>query len=164
METTRLALKFSALAAATLCAVAGLTGETVNVGANQTKAPKAQAALKELLTKQAADWNRGDIDAFMRGYWKSSETTFAGSSGISRGWQTVLEHYHKGYPDRAAMGHLEFSEIEVTPLGNEAALILGRWHLTRDAGPVGGIFTLVARRFPEGWRIIHDHTSTDATK
>jgi ketosteroid isomerase-like protein len=131
-------------------------------GAQQTQ--DTDAALKELLTRQAADWNRGDIDAFMRGYWKSEETTFAGTSGISRGWQTVLEHYHKGYPDRAAMGHLEFSEIEVTPLGNDAALILGRWHLTRDAGPVGGIFTLVARKFPEGWRIIHDHTSTDATK
>jgi beta-aspartyl-peptidase (threonine type) len=62
------------------------------------------------------------------------------------------------------MGHLDFSELEITPLGNDAALILGRWHLNRDAGPVGGIFTLVARRFPEGWRIIHDHTSTDAAK
>jgi ketosteroid isomerase-like protein len=131
-------------------------------GAQQTQ--DTSVALKELLSRQTADWNRGDIDAFMRGYWKSEETTFAGTSGISRGWQTVLEHYHKGYPDRTAMGHLDFSEIEVTPLGNDAALILGRWHLTRDAGPVGGIFTLVARKFPEGWRIIHDHTSTDATK
>jgi SnoaL-like domain len=105
-----------------------------------------------------------DIDGFMRGYWNSSETTFAGASGISRGWQTVLDHYHKNYPNRATMGHLDFSEIEITSLGNDAALILGRWHLNRDAGPVGGIFTLVARRFPEGWRIIHDHTSTDAVK
>jgi ketosteroid isomerase-like protein len=130
----------------------------------QEKAQSADVALRALLASQAADWNRGDIDAFMRGYWNSPETTFAGTSGISRGWQTVLDHYHKNYPDRAAMGHLDFGEIEVTPLGNDAALILGRWHLTRDAGPVGGIFTLVARRFPEGWRIIHDHTSTDAAK
>jgi ketosteroid isomerase-like protein len=124
----------------------------------------ADVALRALLTSQTADWNRGDIDAFMRGYWNSPDTTFAGASGVSRGWQTVLDHYHKGYPDRAAMGHLDFSELEITPLGNDAALILGRWHLNRDAGPVGGIFTLVARRFPEGWRIIHDHTSTDAAK
>lgn len=130
----------------------------------QERAPSADAALRALLTAQAADWNRGDIDAFMRGYWNSRETTFAGTSGVSRGWQTVLDHYHKNYPDRAAMGHLDFSEIEITPLGSDAALILGRWHLNRDAGPVGGIFTLVARRFPEGWRIIHDHTSTDAAK
>jgi ketosteroid isomerase-like protein len=100
----------------------------------------------------------------MRGYWNSPEITFAGTTGISRGWQTVLDHYHKNYPDSATMGHLDFGEIEVTPLGNDAALIVGRWHLTRDAGPVGGIFTLVARRFPEGWRIIHDHTSTDGVK
>ena len=130
----------------------------------QDRSQSADAALRALLTAQAAAWNRGDIDAFMRGYWNSPETTFAGTSGVSRGWQTVLDHYHKNYPDRAAMGHLDFSEIEITPLGNDAALILGRWHLTRDAGPVGGIFTLVARRFPEGWRIIHDHTSTDAPK
>jgi ketosteroid isomerase-like protein len=122
------------------------------------------AALRALLTSQAADWNRGDIDAFMRGYWKSEETTFSGTAGVARGWQTVLDHYHKNYPDRAAMGHLDFSEIEITPLGNDAAMILGRWHLTRDAGPIGGVFTLVARKFPEGWRIIHDHTSTDAAK
>jgi ketosteroid isomerase-like protein len=133
-------------------------------GSQQEKTQSADAAVRALLASQAADWNRGDIDAFMRGYWNSSETTFAGASGISRGWQTVLDHYHKNYPDRATMGHLDFSEIEVTSLGNDAALILGRWHLTRDAGPVGGIFTLVARRFPEGWRIIHDHTSTDAAK
>ncbi len=62
------------------------------------------------------------------------------------------------------MGHLDFSEIEITPLGNDASMILGRWHLSRDAGPIGGVFTLVARKFPEGWRIIHDHTSTDAAK
>ena len=136
----------------------------ISAGAQQEKAQDVDAALRALLTAQAADWNRGDIDGFMQGYWKSEETTFAGTSGVSRGWQTVLDHYHKNYPDRAAMGHLDFSEIEITPLGNDAALILGRWHLNRDSGPVGGIFTLVARRFPEGWRIVHDHTSTDAPK
>jgi beta-aspartyl-peptidase (threonine type) len=135
---------------------------SVSFGQNKTQG--ADAELRALLTAQAADWNRGDIDGFMRGYWNSPEITFAGTSGVSRGWQTVLDHYHKNYPDRAAMGHLDFSEIEITPLGNDAALILGRWHLNRNAGPVGGIFTLVARRFPEGWRIIHDHTSTDAAK
>jgi len=152
--------------------VVGLRGRAVeateaglgSVGAVQEKLQSADAALRALLAAQAADWNRGDIDGFMKGYWKSGETTFAGASGISRGWQTVLDHYHKNYPDRAAMGYLDFSEIEITPLGIDAALILGRWHLNRDAGPVGGIFTLVARRFPEGWRIIHDHTSTDAAK
>lgn len=152
-----------------LIALGGQIIEVSNAGAQpasaqQGVAKNAHVELRALLTSQAADWNRGDIDAFMRGYWNSPETTFAGASGVSRGWQTVLDHYHKNYPDHATMGHLDFSEIEITPLGNDAALILGRWHLNRDAGPVGGIFTLVARRFPEGWRIIHDHTSTDAGK
>ena len=126
--------------------VAGLHGRVTGAsgfgagsgdGSHQVKTQSVDAALRALLVSQAADWNRGDIDAFMRGYWNSPETTFAGTSGISRGWQTVLDHYHKNYPDRAAMGHLDFGEIEITPLGNDAALILGRWHLTRDAGPVG---------------------------
>jgi beta-aspartyl-peptidase (threonine type) len=99
----------------------------------------------------------------MRGYWRSEQLTFSGSTGVSRGWQAVLEHYHQNYPDRAAMGHLDFSGLEITALGNDAALILGKWHLDRESGAVGGVFTLVARRFPEGWRIIHDHTSTVAT-
>ena len=145
-------------------AMAASGASNPSVSFEQERAQSADAVLRLLLTAQAADWNRGDIDAFMRGYWNSPEITFAGTSGVSRGWQTVLDHYHKNYPDRAAMGHLDFSEIEITPLGNDAALILGRWHLNRDTGPVGGIFTLVARRFPEGWRIIHDHTSTDAPK
>jgi len=160
------------LVATTVVVVPALRGRMIEVAgagavspaAHQEKAQSVDFALRALLTTQTADWNRGDIDAFMRGYWNSPETTFAGASGVSRGWQTVLDHYHKNYPDRAAMGHLDFGEIEITSLGNDAALILGRWHLNRDAGPVGGIFTLVARRFPEGWRIIHDHTSTDAVK
>ena len=153
------------LAATIAGAVVTLSGGASEArGAGQQKAGSADAAIRALLTAQVADWNRGDIDAFMRGYWNSPETTFAGASGVSRGWQTVLDHYHKNYPNRAAMGHLDFSELEITPLGNDAALILGRWHLNREAGPVGGIFTLVARRFPEGWRSIHDHTSTDAAK
>jgi beta-aspartyl-peptidase (threonine type) len=160
------------LVTATTSGVVALRGGTTkasdagntSASVGQERAQSADATLRALLTAQAADWNRGDIDAFMRGYWNSPEITFAGTAGVSRGWQTVLEHYHKNYPDRATMGHLDFSEIEITPLGNDAALILGRWHLNRDAGPVGGIFTLIARRFPEGWRIIHDHTSTDASK
>src|SRR5579864_4566523 len=131
------------LVATTAIGVATLRGlalkargaSNASVSSDQERTQSADAALRTLLTAQAADWNRGDIDAFMRGYWNSPEITFAGTSGVSRGWQTVLDHYHKNYPDRAAMGHLDFSEIEITPLANDAALILGRWHLNRDAGP-----------------------------
>jgi len=119
-------------------------------------------AITAVLAEQQAAWNRGDVDAFMKDYWDSPELTFAGSSGITRGWQPVLARYRKNYPDQKAMGHLDFSNVEVRELGKDAALVLGRWHLKRESDQLGGVFTLVFRRFPEGWRIIHDHTSLDA--
>jgi ketosteroid isomerase-like protein len=122
-----------------------------------------QSAVTAVLNDQVAAWNRGDVEAFMSGYWNSPDLTFAGSSGITRGFQPVLERYRKNYPDQKAMGQLDFSQLEVHPLGQDAALVLGRWHLTRDSGEVGGVFSLVFRRFPDGWKIIHDHTSRDAS-
>jgi ketosteroid isomerase-like protein len=120
------------------------------------------AAITAILDDQQTAWNRGDVDAFMKAYWDSPQLSFAGASGITRGWQPVLARYRKNYPDQKAMGHLDFSELEVHPLGKDAALVIGRWHLKRDSGELGGIFTLIFQRFPEGWRIIHDHTSLDA--
>ncbi len=133
-------------------------------GANMSSPQDAEAetALSALLRSQAEAWNRGDIVGFMAGYWKSDKTTFAGSSGVSRGWQALLDRYRRNYPDRAAMGQLAFTELEVTPLAPDAALILGHWQLKRQNDQPDGVFTLVARRFPEGWRIIHDHTSANA--
>ena len=120
----------------------------------------SEAAIRAVLEAQVAAWNRGDIDGFMQGYWKSEQTAFVSSSGISRGWQALLERYRRSYPDRAAMGRLTFSDLEVTTLGPNAVLVLGRWRLERAKDNPGGVFTLVAQKFPEGWRIIHDHTST----
>ena len=100
----------------------------------------------------------------MQGYWNSPDVMFVGASGITRGWQPVMDRYRKSYPDAKAMGHLDFSQLEVRPLGKEAALVLGRFHLKRDADEMGGVFTLVFQRFPEGWKIICDHTSADAKK
>ncbi len=129
----------------------------------QTKAAEGRegdhAAINVVLNAQQAAWNRGDVDAFLTGYWHSPELTFSGSSGVSRGWDGVLARYKKNYPDREAMGQLEFSELEFRFLGRDAALVLGRWHLKRDKGDIGGVFSLVWQRFPEGWKIMHDHTS-----
>ena len=116
------------------------------------------AEVRAVLTQQQAAWNRGDIDGFMLGYWNSPQLTFAGKTGFTHGWDTVLFRYERDYPDKAAMGRLDFTELEVRQLGPDAALVLGKWHLTRIVGDVGGIFTLVFQRFPEGWRIVHDHT------
>jgi L-asparaginase / beta-aspartyl-peptidase len=118
-------------------------------------------AIHGVLVAQQDAWNRGDVDAFMAGYWRSAELSFSGSSGVSRGWDGVLARYKKNYPDRAAMGQLDFSSLEFRFLGTDHALVLGRWHLKRDKDELGGVFSLVWQRFPEGWRIIHDHTSAN---
>jgi len=120
---------------------------------------KDRAAILVVLNAQQTAWNRGDVDTFLEGYWHSPELSFSGSSGITRGWDGVRERYKKKYVDRAAMGQLEFSELEFHFLGPDAALVLGHWHLKREMGDIGGVFTLVWQRFPEGWKIIHDHTS-----
>jgi uncharacterized protein (TIGR02246 family) len=119
-------------------------------------------AINAVLNAQQSAWNSGDVDAFLLGYWHSAELTFSGSSGVSRGWDGVLARYKKNYPDRAAMGQLDFSELEFRFLGPDAALVLGRWHLKREKEDLGGVFTLVWQRFPDGWKIIHDHTSAVA--
>lgn len=129
----------------------------------QTKAAEQRDAdsmsITRVLNAQQAAWNLGDVNAFLEGYWHSPELTFSGSSGVSRGWDGVLARYKKNYPDRATMGQLDFSELEFHWLGPDAALVLGRWHLKRDKGDIGGVFSLVWQRFPDGWKIIHDHTS-----
>jgi beta-aspartyl-peptidase (threonine type) len=124
----------------------------------------AEAAITAVLTAQADAWNRSDVESYMAGYWKSEKLLFVSSSGVTRGWQATLERYRQRYPNPAAMGKLVFSELEITMLGSDAALVLGRWQLRRerDSKPemLGGHFTLTLRKFPkEGWRIIADHTS-----
>jgi uncharacterized protein (TIGR02246 family) len=119
-------------------------------------------AITKVFAEQTAAWNRGDIDSFLQGYWHSPELTFAGSSGVARGYDGVQARYKKNYPDRATMGTLDLSDLEIRFVGPDAALVLGRWHLQRAKGDIGGVTSIVMQRFLEGWRIIHDHTSVDA--
>ncbi|MGH9775181.1 MAG: YybH family protein [Candidatus Acidiferrales bacterium] len=123
-------------------------------------APEAQ--IRAVLEAQAVAWNRGDVKGFMEGYWRSDETLFVGASGIARGWQALLERYERAYPDRAAMGTLTFSGIEIHMLSVDSAYIAGQWHLEREKDRPAGVFTLVVRHFTEGWRIVLDHTSAYA--
>lgn len=115
--------------------------------------------IRAVVKAQQDAWNRGDIDAFMNGYWRSDQTVFVGSD-VRRGWKNVLDFYKAKYSDRAKMGTLTFSDFEITPLSNEAALVLGNWKLDFAGGKnVHGKTTLIFRHFPEGWRIVHDHSS-----
>ena len=117
------------------------------------------AEIRAVMRAQVAAWNRGDIDGFMDGYSKSTETEFVSGDKITRGWQTVRDNYRKKYNSREKMGTLKFSEIKVTPLAPDAAIVLGRWQLIRPKDKPHGTFTLLFRRTPAGWRVVHDHTS-----
>ena len=122
---------------------------------------KADSAseIHAVLNAQQESWNRGDIDEFMNGYWRSDQTVFVSGDDVSRGWQKVLDRYKTKYSDRAKMGTLTFSDLEITPLSDESAVVLGRWKLERRKDQPHGRFTLIFRRFPDGWKIVHDHTS-----
>jgi uncharacterized protein (TIGR02246 family) len=143
--------------------LAAVTALALPLGADHprlaTSQLPAEEAIRAILTSQQTAWNQGDIPTFLKGYFDSPDLTFAGSDGIVRGYQGLAERYRKSYPDQARMGQLDFSQLEIRLLGPDFALVLGHWHLKRASGDVGGVFSLVWQRLPQGWRIIHDHTS-----
>lgn len=118
------------------------------------------AAVHAVLDAQRDAWNRGDIDGYMDGYARSAEITFVSGDTITSGWQTVHDRYKKNYASREKMGTLTFSDLETRILSHDAAVTIGRWHLQRANDQPHGRFTLVFRRTREGWRIVHDHTSS----
>ena len=120
------------------------------------------AAVGEVLERQQSAWNRGDLEGFMAGYWRSPDLVFTSGGTVRRGFDTLLERYRTTYGSGASMGRLDFSQLEVHPLGPEAAWALGRWSLARGEERLGGVFTLVLRRLDGGWRIVHDHTSSNS--
>jgi ketosteroid isomerase-like protein len=115
--------------------------------------------IREVLRAQQEAWNRGDIDGFMDGYARARSTTFVSDDTVRRGWENVRARYREKYSDRATMGSLSFSALDITPLSADAALVVGHWKLKRQRDQPQGRFTLILRHLPEGWRIIHDHTS-----
>lgn len=118
------------------------------------------AAVRAVLEAQRDAWNRGDVAGYMDGYARSKDTIFVSGDTVTRGWQTVLDRYKKNYDSREKMGSLTFSDLEITPVENDAAIVLGRWHLQRASDEPHGRFTLILRRTKHGWKIVHDHTSS----
>jgi ketosteroid isomerase-like protein len=120
-----------------------------------------KAAVEQVLHMQQDAWNHHDLDAFMTGYWKSPELTFFSGAKENHGWQAAMDRYKATYDGPGhEMGKLDFSDLRVEMLGTKAAFVRGAWHLTMSDGKTPhGIFTLVFRKFPDGWKIIHDHTS-----
>ncbi|MGI9427910.1 MAG: YybH family protein [Bythopirellula sp.] len=130
-------------------------------GANAA-ADSMVASIREVLQTQQQMWNAGDIERFMDHYWKSDKLTFSSGGKVTRSWQSTLDNYRKRYATRSLMGKLSFRNLEVTPLGETAALVLGEWQLQRDSGKLGGNFTLVFRFLNGRWVIVHDHTSSNS--
>ena len=123
----------------------------------------ARQAIRRGIEEQQAAWNRQDLEAFMSGYWNSPELTFFSGAHESKGWQAALDRYQKNYQGAGhEMGKLEFANLRIEMLGPEAAFVRGEFHLTMSDGKTPhGLFTLVFRKFLEGWKIIHDHSAAE---
>ncbi len=120
------------------------------------------AAIRKVLDGQVTAWNRHDLEGFMAGYWKSPELTFFSANTVTRGWQATLNRYRQRYQSEGReMGQLDFQALRIELVGGQAALVRGRYHLAMNDGKKSaGLFTLIFRKLPQGWRIVHDHTSS----
>src|SRR5450755_2418929 len=127
---------------------------------SQNSSESAKPDIEHVLHQQRDAWNHHDLEGFMAGYWNSPELTFFSDTKMSSGWQSMLNHYRKAYQEGGReMGHLEFSDLKIQALASDAAFARGKWELTLPNGKnPHGVFTLVFRKFPEGWKIVHDHT------
>jgi uncharacterized protein (TIGR02246 family) len=150
-------MKYRLLTTIVLLLILSTTAASVPQNRQDTK---SMAAIRAVLDAQAVAWNRGDLEAYMDGYARSDDTVFVSGDRVTRGWQTVLERYKKAYDSREKMGVLTFSDLEITILSKDAAIVLGRWHLQRSKDEPHGRFTLLFRKTKTGWKIVHDHTSS----
>ncbi|WP_113663060.1 YybH family protein [Pedobacter nanyangensis] len=116
-------------------------------------------AILKVLEDQRQGWNKGDMDAYMQGYWKSDSLLFVGKNGPTYGWQKTLDNYKKGYPDKSAMGFLTFGIKKIEFLSKDRAFVLGSWNLKREKDEPKGYFTLLLRKIKGQWKVVADHSS-----
>ena len=118
-------------------------------------------AIERVLHKQQEAWNKHDLEGFMAGYWNSQDLTFFSGAKEQNGWQATMDRYLATYASPGhEMGKLDFSNLRIEVLGQQGAFVRGAWKLTMSTGKTPhGLFTLVFRKFPDGWKIVHDHTS-----
>jgi beta-aspartyl-peptidase (threonine type) len=122
-----------------------------------------EAAVRRVLAAQVAAWNKGDLEGFMASYWKSPDLVFFSGGTRTQGWGATLQRYKKRYQEGGKeMGKLELRDLEVQALGPNSAFARAQWHLTmKDGSQPHGLTTLIFRKFPNGWRIVHDHSCAD---
>jgi len=124
---------------------------------------EAEEGIKHMLVSQIEAWNHGRLEAFMQGYWRSPELTFFSGATVTKGWEPTLERYRQRYKSEGKeMGQLEFQELNIELMNRRTAVVTGHWQLTMSDGKKpNGLFTLIVRRMPGGWKIVHDHTSAE---
>jgi beta-aspartyl-peptidase (threonine type) len=145
-------------------AIAGLA--TAAWASASGESDDAAKAVRGVLDRQVIDWNKGDLDGFLDGYWKSPKVVFQSGGQRFDGWDAMRERYRARYQGTGrAMGRLQFSALEIESLGPESALARGRWSLVMPDGTnPGGLFTVIFRKLRDDWKIVHDHTSADEAK
>ena len=129
--------------------------------ADTSKQQDSKDQILSILSAQVDAWNEGDLKKFMQTYWKSDKLTFSSSGKTTHGWQPTLDNYKKSYSPPKEMGKLHFDELKIMMIESKSALVLGNWHLKmKDDTKLDGNFSLVVKQFDDGWKIIHDHSST----
>jgi ketosteroid isomerase-like protein len=125
-----------------------------------------EEGIKHVLLSQVEAWNHGKLEAFMQGYWHSPDLTFFSGATETRGWEPTLARYRQRYQAEGnEMGKLEFQKLNINLLSRRSAVVTGQWQLTMsntktsDGKQPHGLFTLIFKRLPAGWKIVHDHTS-----
>ena len=119
----------------------------------------AEKEILGILDRQTQAWNRGDLEAFMKGYWENDSLMYIGKGGVTYGYASTLNSYKKNYGDTARMGKLKFDILHVKSMGPDHYFVVGKWFLTRSAGNVGGHYTLIFKKIKGEWVIISDHSS-----
>jgi beta-aspartyl-peptidase (threonine type) len=134
----------------------------VGAAAHDKAAEATRSGVRALLDAQVEAWNRGDLEGFMAGYWRSPELSFYSGGTVTKGWQATIERYRARYQSEGReMGRLAFEAIEVLTLGADAAMARGGYRLQmKDGSSPHGLFTLLLKREDGAWRIVHDHTSS----
>ncbi|MEX0291001.1 MAG: DUF4440 domain-containing protein [Flavobacteriaceae bacterium] len=118
-----------------------------------------EKAIRAVMQAQQADWNKGDLEGFMEGYWKSDSLKFYSSRGVTYGWEKTLENYKKGYPSKAHTGKLEFKINDISKINEGAYFLMGEYHLTREVGDANGVFLVIFKKINGKWKIIADMSS-----
>ncbi len=122
---------------------------------------EAEQGIQHTLVSQIEAWNHGQLEGYMQGYWHSPELTFFSGATVTKGWEPTLQRYRQRYQGQGKeMGQLDFQDLNMDLVGRNAAVVTGKWRLTMSNGSTPhGLFTLIVKRMPAGWKIVHDHTS-----